>query len=1356
MSVKKVIVGILVGLTSGTVFGHGTFQALSFTENKGQLDSKVQFHCKLHIGDLYLEKNAFTFDMFSARELDFYYDFAHNRKNEPPTTDGILNKHAYKMTFAGANPNVLVSSSNKMEGYKNYFIGNDPSKWASKAYSFNQVSYTNLYPNIDLEMYASVSQLKYDIIVRKGGDATQIKVDYSGVKALKIDEKGNLVVLLSNGEVKETKPYAYQQKNGKEVLVPCMYKLTGNQVSYFFPEGFNRDADLVIDPILVFSSLTGSSADNWGFTATYDSQGNVYGGGMAFANGYPTTSGAYQTTFAGSRDIAISKFTASGNTLLFSTYLGGSAADVPHSLVNDAQDNLIVMGSTGSSNFPTTPGCYDATFNGGVNFTASNGVPYGSGADAIISKFNPTGTALIGSTYMGGTGNDGINQSIVFNYSDEARGEVVVDDQDDIYVTCSSRSTNFPTTAGSHSLTNAGNQDAVVFKLNATLTTLMWSTYYGGSGNDAGYSIRVAPNGNVYICGGTASTNLPMPLGGLSTTYGGGTYDGFIAAFNGVNGALLHATYTGTGSYDQAFILEVDAMGEVFTVGQTKGAYPVVNAAYSVAGSAQFIHKMNGTLSATTYSTVFGDGANTSVDISLTAFLVDNCGNVYVAGWGGNTNNEGTTNGLPVTANAIKTTTDGSDFYFFVMEKNATGLLYGSYFGSNSVAEHVDGGTSRFDKQGTIYQAACAGCGGGNSFPTTPGVWSTTNGSSNCNLGVVKIALDFQGVSAEANVPPDIFLCASPFTVDFTGNPNPTPHVFWDFGDGIGTSTQNNPSYTYNAVGTYDVMFVAIDSASCNIADTAFFQVTLQQPEVLTADFSFPTIDPCTSLDSVLVSLAFTGTGADSIVWHMGNGVIITGQTSVDYYYTQQGIYEVVMYAYDNVCDNEAFFTETFDYTYTITTANAVAPPDTAFCGPPPYNMNFTATSNTPQHYWDFGDGTGNSSQANPGYIYTAPGQYTIMYVAIDPASCNGADTVYFSVDISQAEVLTAEFTLPTVAPCDTPDSILVSLQFTGTGADLIEWNMGDGTTFTNVNSVDYYYSVQGTYPITMMAHDFYCNVSVEVTDTVYFYVSYSEAQAQVPEDIFLCATPLAVPFSAGSNPPPSSYWDFGDGVGNSTIHNPVYTYTSPGQYTVMYVAIDPTTCNIADTVYFNVSLQLAQAFSASLNFTPPPPCGMDSMLVSLAFTGTGADSIVWNMGNGDVFNGNSIDYYYTVPGTYTVSMTAYDNACDNVQTISNEVVFAGPVVSMANVPNVFTPNNDGDNDVLKILSIDGSAEYSMVIFNRWGVKVFETDDSTVMWDGTTRNGSKAADGVYFYEVRYTDICTTEEKIKTGYVHLYR
>ncbi len=614
------------------------------------------------------------------------------------------------------------------------------------------------------------------------------------------------------------------------------------------------------------------------------------------------------------------------------------------------------------------------------------------------------------------------------------------------------------------------------------------------------------------------------------------------------------------------------------------------------------------------------------------------------------------------------------------------------------------------------------------------------------------------GVSAAgATAPGDTVLCGTDLTMDFSAGSDPAPINFWDFGDGSGTSSLANPSYTYADTGYYQVMYVAsVMTGSCLSSDTVYFDVNLIYPEQFNAQFDIPTIDPCDGMDSLLVELEFTGTGADSIIWNMGNGDIYYNLDSIDYYYTTQGTYTITMTAYDLSCGNSQSFDETFDYITSFSLANATAPPDTSFCGPPPYDLDFTATSSTPNHFWDFGDGSGTSTQANPSYTYTTPGTYDILYVAIDSSTCNIADSVYFTVDISQAETLTAQFNLPTIEPCTSPDSILVELDFTGTGADSLSWNMGDGTIFNDSTSIDYYYTIEGQYIITMQAWDFYCNAYDEVTDTVNFFTSYSEANAEVPEDIFLCTSPLNVDFSAGTNPPPNAYWDFGDGSGTSTQLNPTYTYTSTGEYDVMFVAIDSSTCNIADTAYFNVTLEQAETFAAELNFTPPPPCGGETALVEAEFTGSGADSIVWDMGNGDIFNSNSISYIYTDPGVYVVSMTAYDQVCNNVETISDTVNFIGEVISEAIVPNVFTPNGDGQNDILSIIGIDPTAEFTMVIYNRWGRKVFETDQNGEFWDGNLWSGIAAADGIYYFEVMYRDICTEEDKIKTGHVTLMK
>lgn len=1360
------------------LFGHNDIQkGFHFTENKGQFDSRVEYQCRLHLGNLFLEKNKFTFDLFDPVALSemhekkekaanpFFSDSEKRLSTNHSPEEG-LNKHAYSMTFLGAEAAPQINGNDRLNGYKNYYYGNDESRWASNVQSYRGVSYQNMYPGINVEIYSQLKYLKYDIVVAPNTDPGQIQILYDGIEGLSVLENGDLEVRLSNQNIREAKLSAYQLINGEQKSIPCKFKITdGNIVSFDFPEDYDSNYELIIDPVWVFSTLTGSTADNWGYSSTYDSQGDLYAAGIAFSTGYPITTGAYQTAFAGGDvDISVSKFSADGTTLLFSTYLGGSNVELPHSLVVDSQDNLVILASTSSSNFPVTAGCYDNTFNtGATNTSTSPGITYTNGADIALVKFNSAGTSLIGSTFVGGTGNEGLNETIVLNYADEIRGEVVLDANDNIYVTTSVFSDDFPITTGAIINNGAGygNQDAVIFKMSDDLTTLLWGNYYGGTSNESSCSIRVSPvTGEVYICGGTFSSNLPMGTSPFNGSYQN-FVDGFVASFDGGNGTFLNSTYlntTNSSSYDQSFILEIDDDGDIYAFGQTKGTYTVFNAAYSNANGSQFIQKLSPDLSTSIFSTVFGSGRST-VDISPTAFLVDDCENIYVAGWGGSTNSEGHVGGMPLTADAEQSSTDQSDFYFMVMERDAASLLYGTYFGDPVAHEHVDGGTSRFNKKGVVYQAVCAGC-QGNDFPTTPGVYGPNNGSSNCNLGAIKFEMNFQGVQAHASIPEDITLCTSPYSVDFDAPTNdPPPSAEWIYGDGnssgvIGGSV--SPTHVYADTGSYQITYIAIDPASCNIRDTAYFDVTLIQPEQFSASINVPPIDPCTAPDSLLVSLEFTGSGADSIIWDMGNGDIFYDSITLDYYYTSQGTYTINMIAIDSVCNHQDTISETFDYLFTGVNANATAPPDTSFCGPPPYNLNFSATSPSPYHFWDFGDGSGTSTQASPSYTYITPGNYDIMYVAIDSSTCNIADTVYFNVEISQAEELTADFSLPTVEPCTSPDSILVELNFTGTGADSLSWDMGDGSTFEDSTSINYYYTSEGQYIITMQAWDFYCNVTDVFVDTVDFFTSYSEANADDPGDIFLCTSPLIVDFSSGANSTPDVFWDFGDGSGTSTDFNPSYTYADTGSYQVMFVAIDSSTCNIADTVYFDVTLQQAETFAAELNFTPPPPCGSSTALVEAQFTGSGADSIVWDMGNGDIFNTDSIYYIYTDPGTYIVSMTAYDLACNREGTVSDTVKFIGEVISAAVVPNVFTPNGDGENDLLKIPGIDPTANFYMIIYNRWGRKVFESENNGTFWDGTVNGGIDAADGVYFFEVRYRDVCTDEEKIETGHVNLIR
>lgn len=781
------------------------------------------FHYTAEIprGKVFFESDRLAYTIADLSHLHDAYFHSDKPRN---ANDILLDAHGWEMRFVNGNPSPDIDARGKYSEYHNYFIGNDPSKWAGNVGLYSELRYENVWEGIDLEFRGQENSLKYDVYVQPQKDAQQVRFQYEGLDDLYVDEKGNLVMVTSLGEIREMAPYAYQKMSGMVVDVPCRFVVEGNTVHFEFPEGYDEDYLLVIDPSLIFGSYTGSTADNFGYTATYDTSGNLYGGGIAFGVGYPIL-GAYQGTFGGGQagnpfpsgfDISISKFNPNGTALVWSTYIGGNNNEQPQSLITNDAAELVIYGRTWSNNYPVSNTAYQNML-GGVS-------------DIVITKLDGAGANLVGSTFMGGNGNDGLNiqttffqNSLYHNYGDDARGEVMIDGADNIYIASCTQSQNFPTQNPYQPAYGGGGQDAVAFKMNSDLSQLLWSTYLGGSGNDAAYSIKVDASLNAYIAGGTESNNFPTTNGTVSPGYNG-AIDGFVTILDPSGGNQLASTYIGTSAYDQCYFLELDAARNVYLVGQTLGAFPVSAGVYSNNGGKQFITKLDPLLTTTQFSTVFGTG-NATIDISPTAFLVDRCGFIYVSGWGGTVNFGGNTNNLPVTNDAYQSTTDGSDIYLLVLEPDALGLEYASFYGGPTSSEHVDGGTSRFDKELRIYQAVCAGCGGNSDFPTTQGAVSQTNNSANCNLGVFKFQFEPQDVIA-AYIATAFDSCA-PFPVQFTNNSQGGVGYIWDFGDNTPTDTATNPFHLYTNPGTYTVTLVAIDSNSCNFSDTAVQTITV-------------------------------------------------------------------------------------------------------------------------------------------------------------------------------------------------------------------------------------------------------------------------------------------------------------------------------------------------------------------------------------------------------------------------------------------------------------------------------------------------------------------------------------------------
>lgn len=857
----------------------------AFLENKGQWPEKVLFKTTFQGGNMWVEQGKVMFHLQDYSE----YRSAHAAMNLNAPDILTFKQTLVHLNFKGANEVKNILKSEKAPHYYNFFIGKDESKWASHVGAYCEFVLKEFYDGIDLRFIEKEEELKYEFIVAPKANPAVIRLEYANQEKLFIDKKGNLVIRTVLGDIIEQAPYAYQIVNGKKIEVPCKYKVVENDVEFVLGN-YNPRVELVIDPTLIFATYCGAVSDNFGMTATYGYDGTAYNGGMIYGNSYPMPDpDAYDTSSnmtvigvgVATTDAFISKYNPDGTTMLWSTFFGGGdntqGTDVPHSLICDLDNNIYVYGVTSAVDFPIVNG-FQPNHAGGTPLSVDfNGTNFGNvGTDIFAAKFSENGQDLLGSTYIGGSQNDGVNykvtsgvyntvlayDSLTTNYGDQFRGEIMLDELNNIVIASCTRSGDFPT-MNPFQAANAGQQDGVVFKLQNDFSGLIFSSYYGGTENDACYSVKLDENEDIIFVGGTCSPDLSNTLGAYQETYQGGKADGFVAKVTSDGSTLLQTSYLGMGLYDQAFFVEIDRLDNVFIVGQSVGGnFPVSVGVYSNPGSSQFIVKMTPDLTTVIQSTVFGSGS-TNFDISPSAFLVDICGNMYVSGWGANILQGTPIGAMPVSPNAYQQLApNGFDFYLIVIEREFSDLLYGTYMGGPVSNEHVDGGTSRFDKNGVVYQGVCGGCGGNSDFPTTPGAWSDQNLASNCNALVFKF--DFNLIpKAEFTV--DNNIGCAPFEVSFENFSSDSDSYIWNFGNGITDSVTFEPTFTFTTPGTYEVFLYVTDSI-CLITDTAQLTITVFPPLELDG---LASIELCQPENITLTANSF-GT-ASSFIWSTNN-----------------------------------------------------------------------------------------------------------------------------------------------------------------------------------------------------------------------------------------------------------------------------------------------------------------------------------------------------------------------------------------------------------------------------------------------------------------------------------------------------
>ena len=887
---------------------HGK-QPIAFEANVGQTDAQVRYLSRGPGYSLFLTPAEAVLSLQTAGAHSDASGLAGSLGHDADGQDG--RDAVLRLSFDGANRAPAMAAEQRQPGASNYFVGSDASAWRRDVPHFARVRYAGLYPGVDLVYYGNQLKLEYDLVVAAGADPAPIALRMDGAERMRLDHEGNLVFTTAAGDLVQHRPIAYQQVGGERRPVTASYRLLGDGRVGFNLGDYDASRELVIDPVLMYSTYLGGTLGDRALDVSVDSAKNAYVVGFSNSAGFPTkgayqgknngagdvfvtklgptgaliystyiggagadeaagvavdssgsvyvtgrttslnypTASAYQTTLGGVQDAFLTKLSAAGNSLVFSTYLGGNAnttysgatGDYGYGVKVDANGSAIVAGWTAATNFPVVGAIQSSRSPDPAGCNPSIDVNKCARSEVFVTKFAANGASLIYSTYLGGT-----------EY-DEAYS-LGIDSSGNAYVTGTTTSANFPT-KGPKQVSNGGNGDAFVAKINAAGSALVYSTFLGGVGQDLGYGIAVDSSGAAYVAGVTASANFPTasPIQSFNAGLGGSGTDGFVTKVAAAGNAWVFSTWIGGGGADSANGIAVDSSGNAYIVGQTASAsgFPVVNPIQGngAGGTDAFLAKMTSAGTAYAYSTFLGgSGEDYGNDVA-----VDSNGDAYIAGYSSSSN-------FPV-LNAAQASNAGSQDAFVARVSTSTEA---SISINNASVTEGNSGTKTI----TFTVSLSKAMGNAVSFTASTSAGTATAGND-------YVTNTQSGLSIAAG--------ATSRTVSFTVNGDSTPEPDETFfvnlsqvtgaliGDGQGEGTIVND-----------------DAASLSIADVS---VTEGNSGTKSATFTVTLSAPSTSNTTFNIATA-NGTavsGSDYVASSLTGQVIAAGQTSKSFNVTING-----------------------------------------------------------------------------------------------------------------------------------------------------------------------------------------------------------------------------------------------------------------------------------------------------------------------------------------------------------------------------------------------------------------------------------------------------------------------------------
>ena len=738
--------------------------SLKFIENDVQTTDSVHFISRGSGYELLLMQQDAVLALSPARRLDlspkrriafFRARHALRRKSNP----SYLRVH-----LVNSNPETKIAGVDPVPTRTDYFLGQDPTKWRTNVPSFSRVRYKAIYPGVDLVFYGNQRRLEYDFIVAPGGDPKAINLSLEGARNLRLSPRGDLLVGVSGGDVEFRKPVVYQESRGQRREIEAGYKLGSDRRVSFSVGQYDRNAPLIVDPVLVYSTYLGGEGDDSGQAIAVDSAGNAVIAGSTLSLQFPTTSGAFTPgpLSSNANGVAfVTKIDPTGANELYSSYVGGSGGDFAFAVAFDASGNIYVTGETDSTDFPTTPNALKP----GPNSGNTNGTSF-------VLKINPTLTgpaSLLFSSYLGGT------QSTIT----ELGNGIATDANGLVYVVGLTASqpglllANFPVTATAFQASpGAGiaNGTAFLTKLDTTQSgsaSLIYSTYLGGNGanasgpgfGDSAFAVAEDAAGKTYIAGTTTSTDFPTTPSAFQQLAPAAIAQGtvFLSSIDTTQtgvASLLYSSYLGGEAADFGDAIALGPSNVAYLTGSTSSlSFPTTSGAFQTTGNAAsvaFISLIDSSLSGTAtlkYSTFLG-GSQTN---TATGIAADASGNAYVVG---------STQGadFPTTPFAIQISPEsGASGAGFVTKLSPSGqgaaaLIYSTYFGgngANGISDEINGVALNSANHAIVAGDAVSATG----FPVTPNAFqSALNGPSDAfvaeltfeaNLTISPLSLTF-------------------------------------------------------------------------------------------------------------------------------------------------------------------------------------------------------------------------------------------------------------------------------------------------------------------------------------------------------------------------------------------------------------------------------------------------------------------------------------------------------------------------------------------------------------------------------------------------------------------------------------